>query len=105
LNMLGPGSGTIRRYGLVLVGLACWRKWVTVGLGQWDILPNHMRASLLLLVFRWRCRTLRFCTMHACMLPCSHLDDNALNLWTCKPVPTKCCPYKCCLGHGVCFQQ
>ena len=43
--------------------------------------------------------------MHAWMLPCSHLDDNGLNLWTCKPAPSKCCPYKSCLGHGVCSRQ
>ena len=31
--MLGPGSGTIRRYGFVGVGVAFWRKCVTVGMG------------------------------------------------------------------------
>lgn len=25
------------------------------------------------------------------MLPCSLLDDNGLNLYTCKPAPIKCC--------------
>jgi hypothetical protein len=29
--------------------------------------------------------------MPAWILPCSHLDDNGLNLWTCKPAPIKCC--------------
>jgi hypothetical protein len=43
--------------------------------------------------------------MPAWMLPCPHLDDNGLNLWTCKLAPIKCCPYKSCLGHGVCSQQ
>ena len=33
LNMLGPGSGTLRRFGLVKVGMAFWRKCVTVGVG------------------------------------------------------------------------
>jgi hypothetical protein len=32
--------------------------------------------------------------MPAWLLPCSCLDDNGLNLWTCKPAPIKCCPYK-----------
>ena len=36
--------------------------------------------------------------MPAWILPCSHLDDNGLNLWTCKPAPIKC-PYKSCLGR------
>jgi hypothetical protein len=40
-----------------------------------------------------------------CIQLCSHLDDNGLILWTCKPAPTKCCPYKSCLAHGVCSQQ
>jgi hypothetical protein len=31
--MLGPGSGTIRRYGFVGVGVALLRKCVTVGMG------------------------------------------------------------------------
>jgi hypothetical protein len=39
------------------------------------------------------------------MLPCSHPDDNGLNLWTCKPAPIKCCPYKSCLGHGIFLQH
>jgi hypothetical protein len=29
--------------------------------------------------------------MPAWMLPRSHLDDNGLNLWTCKAAPIKCC--------------
>jgi hypothetical protein len=35
--------------------------------------------------------------MPAWMLPCSHLKDTGVNLWTCKPAPIKCCPYKSCL--------
>ena len=31
LYMLDPGSGTIKRYGLVGVGMVFWRKCVTVG--------------------------------------------------------------------------
>ena len=31
LNMLGPGSGTIRKCDLVEIGVACWRKCVSVG--------------------------------------------------------------------------
>jgi hypothetical protein len=32
--------------------------------------------------------------MPAWMLPWFHLDDNGLNLWTCKPAPIKCCPLR-----------
>jgi hypothetical protein len=44
------------------------------------------------------------CIMPVWMLPCLHLD-NGLNFGTCKPAPIKCCPYKSCLGYGVCSQQ
>jgi hypothetical protein len=29
--------------------------------------------------------------MPALILSYFHLDDNGLNLWTCKPAPIKCC--------------
>lgn len=32
-NTLGPGSGTSKRCGQFGVGVACWRKYVAVGLG------------------------------------------------------------------------
>jgi hypothetical protein len=41
-----------------------------------------------------------------CLPACYHascLDDDGLNLWTCKPTPIKCCPYKSCLGHVFWF--
>ena len=54
--------------------------------------PICLDVSILLTAFRWRYRTLSSsCTMPAWMLPCSCLDDNGLNLWTCKPAPIKCC--------------
>jgi hypothetical protein len=63
-------------------------------------LPSCLEDSFLLATFRWRCRALSFSyTMPAWMLSYSHLDDNGLNLWTCKPAPVKCCPYKSGLGH------
>jgi len=86
LHMLGPRSGTIRRCGLVGRSVSLWG-----GLGD---LPSRM-LSLFLAFFEWRCGT-QLLLHHACldssMLPCSSLDDNGLNLWTCKPVPIKCCP-------------
>jgi len=49
----------------------------------------------LLVPFGTSCKTLSSSsTMSAWMLPCSHLDDNGLNLWSSKPAPIKCCSYK-----------
>jgi hypothetical protein len=105
LNMLGPGSGTIRRCGLVGVSVVLLEKVCHCGSGQWDPPPNHLGVSILA-AFRWRCRTLSYsCTRPAWTLPYSHLDDNGLNLWTCKPAPITCYPYKSCFGHGVYSQQ
>jgi hypothetical protein len=85
---LGSGSGTIG-------GVALLEELCHCGGEQWDPPPKHMGASLLLVAFRWRCRTLSFsCTMLAWTLPCSCLGDNGLNLWTCKPALVKCCPSK-----------
>jgi hypothetical protein len=78
LYMLFPGRGTFRRCGPVGVGVSLW---------VWALRPSSscLEASLPLAAFRWRCTTLSSsCTMPAKMLPCSHLDDNGLNLWTCK---------------------
>jgi hypothetical protein len=38
-------------------------------------------------------------------LPCSHHDDNGLNLRTSKPAPQLNVLYKSCLGQGGCSQQ
>lgn len=81
-----------------------------VGIGT---LSKHVLASLLLLAFmRWRYRTLRSnIVMPDCIVPLSHLDDNGLNLWTCKPFPIKFYSYylrnlyKSWFGHGVWSQQ
>jgi hypothetical protein len=63
----------------------CWGE-------QRDLPPNHMRASLLLSAFGWTLSSSR--STSAWMLPCSCLDDNGINHWTCKPAPIKCCPFK-----------
>jgi hypothetical protein len=69
--------------------------------GCWDSSPSHLGADLLLAAYRWICRTLTSSNiLPAWMLPCSHLDDNALNHWTCNPAPIKSC-----LGHGIFLQQ
>jgi hypothetical protein len=111
--MLGPGSSTIRRCGLVGKGVAslewvwpCWsRCGLVVGVCHYrcrlsDPPSSSPLASLHLVTFKWGCRTLRSsCTVPAWTLPSSCLDDTGLNLWTCKPAPIKCCPSKSCLGH------
>jgi hypothetical protein len=80
--MLGPGSGTIRKCGPIGVDVPLW-VWVI------NLHTSNLEASILLTAFRWRCRILSSpCTMPDCG---SHLDDTGLNLWTCKPAPTKCC--------------
>jgi len=74
----------------LLVGVALLEEVCHSGGWQWDLPPNHMGASLLV-AFRWRCRTLSYsCAMPVWTSPCSHLDDNGLNLWTCKEAPIKC---------------
>ena len=45
LNMLGPGCGTSRRYGLVGGSLSLW------GWTLRDPLPSYLEASLLLFAF------------------------------------------------------
>ena len=53
--MLGSGSGSTTRYGLVGVGVAYWRNCVTMGFeaaNETLPLPNHMGASLFLVDFR-----------------------------------------------------
>jgi hypothetical protein len=93
--MLGPGSGTIRRCALVGGSVPLWS-------GLWHLPSRFLEVSLPLAAFGWRHRTLSSsCTMPAWMLSCSHLDDNGLNLWTCKPAPIKSCPWSWCLFTAV----
>jgi len=69
----------------------CWNRGVTGGVGLRPS-PYCLEVGLPLAAFR-RCWTLSSsCTMPAWTLPCSCLDDNGPNLWTCKPAPIKCCP-------------
>ena len=46
LNMLGPGNGTIRRYGLVEVGVAFWSRFSLVrgnaSLWGWALRPSPL---------------------------------------------------------------
>jgi hypothetical protein len=75
----------------------CWNRCDLVGIGVslwvWAYDPHSrcLEGSLLLAAFGWRRRTLSSaCAMPVWILPCSYLDDNGLNLWTCKPSPIKC---------------
>jgi hypothetical protein len=53
--------------------------------GQWDPLPNHMEASLLLVAFRWRCRTLSAPRV-PCLSGCCHAPTLMITDWTSEPV-------------------
>jgi len=75
LDMLGPGSGMIRRCGLVGGSVSLWEMFLET-----------------LLLAAWGCSVCSWllsgedvdlsssCTMPAWMLPCSRLDDDGLNL-------------------------
>jgi hypothetical protein len=90
-HMLGLGSGTVGKCGLVGVGVAC-----ECGLSY--PCPSCLEVSILLAAFRWRCRTLSSsCTMPAWMLLCAYHDHNGLNLWIWKPAPIKYSPLKVAL--------
>jgi hypothetical protein len=93
LSILGPGSDIIWRCDLVGVGVSLW-VWALhkPSLCLWKFHPRCLEVSIPLAAFGWRRRTLSSaCSMPAWILPCSHLDDNGLNLWTCKPALIKCC--------------
>jgi hypothetical protein len=90
--MLGPGNGTIRRYGLVGGGVALLRKCVTLRVDIETLSPPSCLEASLLFAFGTRCRILSPCVMPAWMMPCSYVHDNGLNLRTCKPAPMKCLP-------------
>jgi len=84
LHMLGPGSGPIRRCGLVgrRVSLRVDLETLLLAVGGcsiccWLLSVEDVKLS-------------SFCTRPAWMLPWSCHDDNGLNLWTCKPAPIKC---------------
>jgi len=85
------GSGTIRRCNFIGVGVASLRERCHCGDEFWDPLPSWVEANVLLFPFGTRYRTF---TPPASGLPwCCHvfcLDNNGLNIWTCKLV--KSCP-------------
>ena len=111
LNMLGPGSDLIRRYGLVGVGVALLKEVCHCEGGLRDLPPSHIGDSLLPAAFWSRCKTPGSSSSYA-----SCLDDSGLNLWTYKPTPIKCFSLirvelwktikkKSCCGHAVSSQQ
>jgi hypothetical protein len=94
--MLGPGSGTLKRYDLVVVGMALleevhhcggWALSVFCSPSEQDVELSAPPAP---------------CLPGYCHAP--HYGNNGLNLRTCGKSPTKC-PSKSCLGHSVCSQQ
>jgi hypothetical protein len=92
--MLGPGSGTIRRCGLVEVGAALLEEVCHCGVGfETSLLAAWETSSLSWLQLE---QDVQLSAPPApCLLGCchvSHLDDIGLNLQTCEPAPIKCCP-------------
>jgi hypothetical protein len=76
LNMLGPGSGTVRKCGLVRVSVALLKEGCHCGGGLRDPTPSCLKdSSLLLASFGKQCRTLSssvLCLLgncHASFLP------------------------------------
>ena len=93
LNMLDPGSGTIRKYGLVGIGVALLEKVFHVVGGLGNLLLTDWKTAVFCLPPE---QDVQFSAPLAPCLPeCCHdsrHDDNGLNLWTCEPAPIKCCP-------------
>jgi hypothetical protein len=106
LYVLGPGSGTIWRYGLVGIGVT-WLEWVChCGCGykililvawmsvlHWQPLDEDIELSA----------PPALCLPGYCHAPTLMIMD-----WTSEPVShpqLNVVFYKTCLGHGVCSQQ
>ena len=87
-----------------LEGVALWRKCVSMDIGFKPLSYLPRRQSFLEAFTR--CRIFSSCCIKSdWMIPCSHIYDNGLDLWTGKPAPIKCCPYRSGLCNGVCSQQ
>ena len=94
---------------MALFGGVALLEWVCYcECGLQDPALNCLEVSILLAAFRWSCRTLSSsCPIPVWMLPCSHLDENGLNLWTSNTDPIKCfplsdLPWSWCLFTAVC---
>ena len=92
--MLCRGSGTIRKHGLVGVGVALlewvwpyWRKCFTVGVGFETLLIAAWSQSSSSLQMKL---SLHHACLDTAMLPA--INNNGLNFRPCKPAPIKCCP-------------
>jgi hypothetical protein len=83
LNMLDPGSDTIKRCGLVGVGVALLQEECYCGCGFKT--PTTTTKKTPTKCWSRHCS----CTIPACTLPCSHLGNGLKNLWTCKPALIK----------------
>jgi hypothetical protein len=93
LEYAPQGVALLGRFGLVGVGIAlleevchCWG-----GGGFWDPPSSQVGTSLLLVSFDEDVELSApsvLCLSGSCHA--SHLDDNGLTLWACKPAPVKC---------------
>ena len=92
LNMLAPGTGTIKRYDIVRVGVAFSEEVCHYGRGLKTLqLAGRKLVFPCLPLDKDVALSNSSNPISAWMLPCSHHDDNGLNLRTGKPAPIKCC--------------
>jgi hypothetical protein len=92
LNMLGPGSCTIKRCGLLGVEVALLEEVCHCGGGLGDLSPSCLKTVSSWLPLDEDVEL--FTPPVPCLPRCCHasyLDDNGLNLRTCKPAPIKYC--------------
>jgi hypothetical protein len=90
--------GTIRRCGLVGVGVALFGVSMSLGM-RFEVSDDQARPRMVFFLpdaCQSRCRNLSsYSSTMSTMVPChhaSHYDNNELNLWNCKPAPVKCFP-------------
>ena len=82
--MLGPGSGTIWRCGLIGVGVPCWRKCVTVGVGFKTFLLAACKTVLSYLPLDQDVELL--VPSMPCLNLCCHVSAFMIMYWTSEPI-------------------
>ena len=87
-------SSTIRRCGFIGGSVALLEEVCHCGCGCWD---SRVQAPPSKVICWWPSdQVVELSASPAPHLPgCCHVschDNNGLNLWTCKPVPIRCCP-------------
>jgi hypothetical protein len=93
LNLLGPGSSTIRRCDLIGVGVALLEEIRHFGVGFETLLLAAWKPVFSCLPLEQDVELSAPpspCLPGCCYVSCH--DDNGLNFWNCKPALIKCCP-------------